>query len=381
MAATKKAGASVMTLFVLPYMALTFGLEFLKTVPEVWFFPGTAAKSPAVSFGDVADVINAGNPILIVQKWFAGSFASAAADLQNYAAMHVAFFFTALLLAIRLLRKNSARIADKITASGSDVKPVPEVSERPVLWKERWYIPTQVQARRKRLVRIFAMLVMTPGALFLLSAVSDLGGYAQKLQDLSRFYVPLLVWIFSVAGSRLGLEAIVRERDKDTLTSLLLTDYTPREIITEKLLGLLRVFEPVWIAIAGIAVTSVICGGMLWWTALGCVVMLVVFGTFLIVLGIHTSASATSLEACSKTFGLKLVPFIIAPPACIMAMMMVPIMSTENQVIAAIIVIVVVLIYIGVGQLFWHSAVKRFERTCNPGAEAGPTLASAGPNP
>lgn len=385
LAANKKSGGTVMTAFLVPYFLLGFGLYSLRNYPEIWFFPGSPLQPARYDVSDLSDFVNAGNPILLIQaisQSVAGAslLAAIADQSRQYTAFHVGVGLLALAFAARKLRPHSARLTERTSTTGKDSEIVPPVSDRPVLWKERYFTPAVILARRNRKVRILSwLLIVPPCLLFLAAGVSDLFGYKPAVTGLARIGPVILVWIFSVASSRFGLETIVRERDKGTLTSLLCTDLSPREIFRDKFIGIIRIMLPVWFSIAAVAACAVVAGGMTVWTALAATVMVVILGLFFTLLGLHTSATATSLEASSKSFGWKMAPCAILPPLALIAVAISPLLPPDEQLIAGLVVAAILLIYATASWFLWKSARARFDRACDPASESGPILAPATP--
>ncbi|CAN5300198.1 hypothetical protein BH11PLA2_BH11PLA2_30220 [soil metagenome] len=384
LAATKKAGGTVMTMFVAPYILVGLGLNSLASYPAIWFFPGSPVNIATFSVSDAIELFNVGNPIIMFPSWInlgvgmpSLKLSAVLREIPGYAAFHIGTGLFSILLAIRLLRSKSASMADRKANEGPDKKAVPPVSDRPIAWKERYFIPAVVKARRSRSLRLvpFVLLVL-PCLIFLASAVSDLGGYAPVVQQFSSLYPCIMGWIFSIAGSRIGLESIVRERDKDTMTSLLLTDFDAKAIVNQKIRGVLMVMWSSWLALSGVAVCSSICGGMLWWVVIGFTAMLFIFGTFFVMIGFQTSAKATSLEAASKVFGWKIAPCAIVPPLCFMGVAVSHklTLTPEEAMIWSSVIAGVLAVYALGAWLLWRSAVKRFLKSCDPASEVGPLL-------
>jgi ABC-type transport system involved in multi-copper enzyme maturation permease subunit len=390
LAATKKSGGTVMTLFVLPYLLLSFGVQALRQYPEIWFFPGTPSNVPDVSVGDVADIIAIGNPLPMGIAWFGGggvpNYATMIRDLNGYTAFHVGVGLIAFLAAVRVLRSRSATMTDRKLKEEADTGGVPELGDGdPIVWKERYFTKAVVQTRRRKSVRLLgAVMIVVPIVVFLLAAAADVSGVAAgnerltvmtgNIQKGAAIYPALLGWIFAVAGSRFGLETIVRERDKDTLTSLLLSDITPRQIVAGKLRGILRLMLSSWLAVGLVGLASAACGGITVWAALGLVLMSTVYGVTFILIGLHTSANATSLEAGSRVFAWKLVPAAIAPPLSFIVIGTSTFMPTDEALIAAAVIAGILVVYALIGFLCWRGAVRRFHRSIDPAAEDGPHL-------
>lgn len=373
LAATKKAGGFVLTALVLPYLLLSFGLDALRSYPEVWHFPGTPALPARVAFSDVAEAFNSGNAILAARGWITNDGLDLSAftrDFRGFAAFHIGAFLVSILAAAALLRTQSTRMADRPKQDVTDKTTIPSVGDRPVMWKEQHFAHLLVKARRSTTYRMVALVMIgVPLALFLAAAVFDVFGYAEKIREIARVYPALMIWIFAISGSRFGLESVVREREKGTLTSLLLTDIPPRGIIKEKLLGILRAFLSSWLALVLLLAASVACGGMSAWGAALGAVMAAVLLVFFVILGLHTSVKANSLEAASKIFGWKLAPFAVAAPLMIVCLLGLPTMPPDIQWIAAASLLGMTALHGLLAWLFWRWTVKRFQRACDPAIE------------
>ena len=89
---------------------------------------------------------------------------------------------------------------------------------RPVFWKEVHFHPLLVKAKQHRTANRLAavLLVGVPAAAFFLAAVSDLGGYAVFVKEISRYYLMLVAWRAVVKES--DLPRATREKFRGRIT-------------------------------------------------------------------------------------------------------------------------------------------------------------------
>jgi ABC-type Na+ efflux pump permease subunit len=381
-AATKKVGGMPLLYVIAPYLLFTFAVDRIKQYPAIWFFPGDAVSPPRWALGDLLEMACVGNPILMAKGWSGGSPdpATIARDLPAYVAFHVGVGLTFIALAAAQLRRKSADLAEHRAGATATTDVVPAVGEAPVYWKERYFTKAVVMARQQKKWKLVSFIMLgLPAILFTAAAIDDLGGYANNIRDVSAVYTSILVWIFAAAGSRIGLESIVRERDQNTLTCLLTTGIGAEEIVRQKMRGILSILAPSWAMNAIVIAAAVACGGLPIWAGLLAVVMLMVYSIAFISVGLHTSARAPSLEAASKVLGWKMAPMSLAPPISLIAVAIGKSIPTDDVWIPILIVTAILIVYLALTAYFWTRTVRRFVASVDPAAEAGPQLSAEQP--
>jgi ABC-type Na+ efflux pump permease subunit len=412
LAANKKAGGNVFAVAFLPYLFVVFVAAQLRYWPEVWFFPGSAAAPPAVSLGDVIDWVAVGNPLALMIKWTTlgiggGSVTAIAADFPNYASFHVAVGGLCFLYAARMIRRAGANNAEVATPgqTKADAPPPPPrrpVDDEAVWWKEAFCHHVHAKARENpRSNRLaFFLLAVAPALLFLAASVSSLGGYREYfILDMARYAPMLVAWLAIMTMGRFGIESIARERDRDTLLTLVVTPLPPREIVRQKFWGLFRLMRGTLIWQLMIGVPAVLCGAYPWWAYPGVVLLQVEHMLVMAAFGLSISANAPSVEAAGKRFGLwagvvgfvtivgcavllaatggPLSPFryvllTIVPPLSILAVGHTHLAAPHDLPLWVAGFAGGVLIYAALGWWHWNRAVARFVAATDPSAEKGP---------
>lgn len=409
-ASTKKAGGNVFALVFMPYLLLVFFASQFRFWPEVWFFPGSSAKPPLVSFGDVIDWLGVGNPLALGMRWFTvgrgGSLAAIAADFPAYAAFHTIVGGFSFLYAAHMIRRTAANRGEVVSPPVKEGQAPPArrpVTDEPVRWKESFCHHLMAKARENpRTNRLAAFLLgFAPMIVFLSAAVSDLWGYHDVVVQAAKFGPMMVVWISMMSMGRFGLESIAREREKDTLLTLVVTPMPPEEIIRQKLWGLMRVTRGtlVWQLMLGIP--AVICGAYPWWAYPGLFLFQVEWMLIMAAYGLLVSANAPNVETAAKRFGLRivfttvgvmilaLIFFLVAAgpdsPAKYVMIAVVPIIALlgaghtnlaapgELPFWAAGFVAGLIL-YGLIGLWIWQRAVRRFVAACDPNSKTGPLL-------
>lgn len=317
LAATKKSSGNWMSLFVMPYLFLIFFLSLLRFTPRIWLFPGTPAQPTRYCVGDLIEWISIGNPLTLLVKWMSvgvgfGDLNAIAQDFSSFASFHVLVGGLAFLLAAHKVRNTSANageiVSPKVEGTAS---PRPPVTDEPVWWKEVYCNPLIVAAQKNKTANRIAafVLIIFPALIFTAAAISDLNGFAEILKDLARFAPMLIVTIGIFSSQNLGLHSIARERERDTLLNLLLSDLSPEEIVRQKYWGVLRIGRGMvyWLLIVGIP--TVLCGAYLWWALAGMLLFLMVMMCVMAAAGFYFSATASNIQAAGKKMGFAL--FII----------------------------------------------------------------------
>jgi ABC-type Na+ efflux pump permease subunit len=122
----------------------------------------------------------------------------------------------------------------------------------------------------------------------------------------ARFALPIIAWIAIAAAMNMAALAIAKERERDTLTVLLLTDLSPAEVVGQKFLGILGATRGLvyWQLIVGIP--AVLCGAFTWWAFLGLLVTQVVLTLGAVALGLVASAKAATGEKAARVVAFAL---------------------------------------------------------------------------
>lgn len=316
LAATKKSSGNWMALFVMPYLFLVFLLSLLRFWPEVWMFPGSPGQPTRYCLGDLVEIIAIGNPLTLLVRWASvglgiGNLDLIASDFPWFASFHVLAGGFAFLLAARKVRHATANSGAVENPTGEDdqANSRPPVDDEPVRWKEIHCNPLLVKAQKVRIVNLIAsiLFVILPATLFTAAAVSNLGGYREFVVEvLARFAPIIIVSISIISVQNLSLHSVAREREKDTLLNLLLSDLSAEEILRQKLQGILKLGRGMvyWLLIVGIP--AVLCGSYYWWAFAGLLLFQCVFMFLMAALGLFISASATNVQSAAKRFGLMI---------------------------------------------------------------------------
>jgi hypothetical protein len=314
LAATKKGSGNWMALFVMPYLFLVFLLSLLRFWPEVWFFPGSPAQPVRFAVGDLVETIAIGNPLTLLVRWLmlgvgGGSLDAIAADFPGFAAFHTLVGGLAILLAARKVRSASANAGESATPKDGEANPRPPVGDASIFWKEVHCNPLLVAAQKNRTTNRIAklLLVILPAAVLLAAAVLPLGAYGTFIaNDVARF-LPIIIAIIGIFSSQnLALHSIPRERERDTLLNVLLSDLGPDEIFRQKYLGVQRIGRRIvyWQLIVGIP--AVLCGGYLWWAYAGLVLFQIVFMNLMASAAFCFGATAPNIQVAGKRIGIAI---------------------------------------------------------------------------
>ncbi len=414
-AATKKGSGNMFALFVMPYLFLVFLLSLLRFWPEVWLFPGTPAQPTRYGVGDLIETLAIGNPLTLLTRWLTlgfgfGSLDAIAADFPGFAAFHTLVGGFAILLAARKVRTAHANAGEAATPKDGEANPRPPVTDEPVKWKEALCNPLLVAAQKNKTANRIATLVLVilPAALFLVAAAIPLGPYGKFIaEDIARF-VPIIIAAIGIFSSQnLALHSIPRERERDTLLNLLLSDLDAAEILRQKYLGVQRIGRGVvaWLLIVG--VPTVLCGGYVWWAFAGLALFMLVFMHVMASAAFCFGAAAPNVQTAGKRFGVFvfLATFLTMVVAGLLgglsaaaaldtykyfAIALLPPFGLVGPGFAKLVAPASVpywiagylgglLFYAGVARLFYRVARRRFVAACDGSAERGPLLDNRAP--
>lgn len=295
-----------------PFFLVTMGIEALRFTPAVWAALFEVPGVGLVAVGDVLEYVSAANPLAIVIRVGVGAVGGldpldvAAEWLPTYAAYHLAFFFFGTFKSCEILRRVSAELAGEgpvgSTAEGGRRLAKPVVTDRPILWKERHFhelLPKTNAGRR--MARIVGWLLgYLPGIAILVIGLVKIPELTQPVRSGLRGVLPLLVWILVCAALRISSGVFARERERDTLTSLVMTPIPPAEIVRDKWLGSLfvQVGGFAWLLMLG--GPAALTGLYPWWAFLGLFAMTVAYQCAGASVGVLASVGGTKSEKASQ---------------------------------------------------------------------------------
>jgi ABC-type transport system involved in multi-copper enzyme maturation permease subunit len=316
---SKKAGANT-TYLAGFYVLGTLALLQLNRWPAIWNFP---AGLP-VTVGDVVEAVSAGNPFPYLQTFPALIVTGAnpmtllLGTLRGYAAVHVALFLIGVLLAAWKLRPASAAMAGTAapgSAKGDYAPKRPAVWDSAIVWKERYcgeFVPRSRAAYRLS-VALTLLLGVLPALLILAAGFVAPDVYRQQTAEITRVGLPFVAWITFAFTGRLTSGLIARERERDTLVSLLSTPLSHREILRQKFLGGLWSLRGglYWLLMIGGA--AVVAGFYPVWAFVLLVAMFCVWSIPLATFGLVGSAAAATTQKAQMAAGYWFVAWILVP--------------------------------------------------------------------
>jgi len=407
-AATKKASGGWILKYVVPYVALSFGLQMLQNYPSIWFFPGAPQRVPTVSVGDIVDWISTGNLVARLMMWVnvagGGGVAFIARDFPAYAAFHTAVGLLACMYAASLLRSFSSE--ERLSGSKTNEatrKVRPPIGDFPIRWKEQFCNPVLAKfgnmknANRLGLIVLFVL----PTLAFLAASVSDVGGYAKDIIAVAKFYPMMIVLLLMSSATGYGFYSIAQERERDTLTSLLLTPIEPKEIIAQKRSGILAITRQLLIALIVASIGPIACGAWAWW-AYPVLILLAIQLTFIgVARGMLQSANAPTVEVAQRRNGWQTLIGLVAgslffglllyitggmesplkylfvgliPPAAVIGLGAAQEVPFKEFWLYAGGYLIGFVSNLLIARWLWRRAVRRFEAACDPAFDAGPLL-------
>lgn len=257
--------------FALPAFLFFGVIESLRYWPNVW---GASVQLPyfgLVVLGDLLEYVSAANPIgIIVKIALAGTSGKDALEtaeewLPIFAAYQLLFFFGFIFYCAKNLRTISAKLAGQ-GAVGADSKgnreiDKPPVSDQPIYWKEKHFHELLPKTKRSRFFfsLIGYSISLLPAALIIIVGLSKNQFLIDKTKSFINGGMPLLSWIIICAGIRISAGAICRERERDTLSTLLMTPITREEIYYDKWRGSIaaQYGSILWLLIIGVPACGV----------------------------------------------------------------------------------------------------------------------------
>jgi hypothetical protein len=239
---TRAAGQRAARVVGLYIVALILAGQVLRAFPRIAEWPGTA-----VTLSDVVDVLNAGNPFAVGQQ-LTGAIRGRSFDetvgpaVFGYIVFHLlaaTLFLTWAILRLRPVAATQAEGAPPPPQTGLRRSPPrPPVGERPVLWKTMHFDFRQYRTAGGRafthvvIVLSYVPVVVTFGVIAYFGLWSNLP--ATMNQGFVRVVGTMLLCGVLVMIAAQAAGCIARERRKQTLDELLLTDLTTGEILAQK---------------------------------------------------------------------------------------------------------------------------------------------------
>lgn len=221
--------------------------------PKIGRFPESIGWSTYYVLDDLVDWINIGNPLFVggelVSQFKAGrSVMNAVYPMaRDYTLFHLVAAILCVGLAVRRLRPTYAAEGDGPPRPRENVPrllrppPRPSVGNWPVFWKalhcDARLGRTIWQFNLLRAVYVFSFFIV-PGILLAIVIQSrSMVGVAETAQIFVRGLTTVILAALCMHAAGLAALAIARERQKQTLDELLLTDLSTDEILAQKWLA------------------------------------------------------------------------------------------------------------------------------------------------
>jgi ABC-type Na+ efflux pump permease subunit len=325
------------TLFVAPFFFVTMGIELLRFVPEVWSAFITIPRIGLVAVGDLLEYISVANPLSLFVRIVTGLTGGADALeiatewLPIYAAYHLAFCFIGVMKSVHILRRYSVELSGEApigsTETGGRQRNKPAVTDRPILWKEQHFhelLPKTEAGHRVSQIAGF-LFGYLPAIVIL---VAGLSGWPPLRDLVAKGLVPifpLVVWILVCMGIRISAGVIARERERNTLTSLIMTPLSPKEIIGDKWLGCLYAQAGGYLWLVMLGGPAVLTGLYPWWAFISVLVIACSCHCAVASLGVLASISGSNVEKANQSaiwkgfIGLT-IQAIVATPFAILSL-------------------------------------------------------------
>jgi ABC-type Na+ efflux pump permease subunit len=310
---TVKRSNPKVTLFIFPFFVLTMGIEFLRYVPEVWSAVFNIPGLGLVAVGDLLEYISVANPLALFIRIVTGLTGGmdvldlATEWLPIYAAYHLAFCLIGVMKSAQILRWISAELAGEgplgSTETGGRQLDKPTVTDRPILWKEQHFhelLPKTKAGRRTS--QFFGALFGYIPAIVILGA--GLSGWPPIRDLIAKGLVPILpvmVWILVCVGIRIAAGVIARERERNTLTSLIMTPISPKEIISDKWHGCLYAQGGGFLWLLMLGVPAVLTGLYPGWAFAGLMILALSFQCVVASVGVLASVAGATVEKANQS--------------------------------------------------------------------------------
>ena len=249
-------------LVILAYLAVSFVAQYLtRQYAVLMSFPSTAEWTSPLTLDDVLSAVQAGNPLIVMQRLSPRGnldLDAMPAALAGYSIFHGLLAAVCLFAAVGLLRRASLKEPRTPRLAAQKRRTRPPVGERPMIWKELWL---ERLVRRRWLVGV-ALLVLFllsffPVVIMTVKYFDDIRYQNPGSQTYARGYyywdpwerlgesinvwlrtVGTLVAVLGHTGVGVRAATSVRgEHDRDTMTGLLTSPLTSEEILFAKWLG------------------------------------------------------------------------------------------------------------------------------------------------
>jgi ABC-type transport system involved in multi-copper enzyme maturation permease subunit len=293
--------------------------QVLRAFPAIAMWPGTA-----VTVADVVDVLDAGNPLDLIHRCTDAvrgrSFADAAPAIRNYIFFHLAAAGVFVTWAVARLRPVAAAQADAPPPKRTGLfrpPPRPPVGDRPVYWKALHF---DFRQHRTAAGRAFGQVVFglsfTP-VIMTLAVLAYFGQWSDVPKVMNQMFARgfgtmVMAGVLAMIAAQAS-SCIARERRKQTLDDLLLTDLTTREILAQKWWASILVVRPalVWVGIHW--VLAVVTGGLQPLAVPLLVVEWSAYAAFAASLGVYWAARMPTARAAGVPTGLIGFAAVAAP--------------------------------------------------------------------
>jgi ABC-type transport system involved in multi-copper enzyme maturation permease subunit len=316
-------------LVILAYLAVSFFAQYLASqYAAAMSFPSTAEWTSPLTLDDVLSAVQAGNPLLVMQRLSPRGnldLDAMPAALGSYSIFHGLLAGACLFAAVGLLRRASLKEPRTPRLAAQKKRTRPPVGERPMIWKELWL---ERLVRRRWLVGgtllVLFLLSFFPALTLLVRYYDDVAavrlgfgrrGYSAPWDMLGKEInhwlriVGTLVAVLGHTGVGVRAATSVRgEHDRDTMTGLLTSPLTSEEILFAKWLG--SVLSIRWFALwlAAIWCVGLALGGLSPLAVVPLVVAYVVYAAAVASLGLWFSVVCrTTLRAILATMVTGLV--------------------------------------------------------------------------
>jgi ABC-type Na+ efflux pump permease subunit len=307
-------------------LTLVVGGNVLRARPAVGFFPGSAVRPAVVSVQDLFDLLDRGNPIAAVQAVAnafrgGGPFGDVLWSVAGgYLLFHLAVAAVCGAWAVLRLRPVAAHQGDgpPPPARSGLRKPLPRppVGDRPVLWKALHLDFRQYRTAAGRVfVRVVFLLSFAP-MLVALAVNAVLNGFrgADKVMNvMCRGLGTMALCGMALVIAQQASASIGRERRRQTLDELLLTDLSTDEILSQKWLGSVGVVRwgLVWVAVHWLV--GVLTGGLHILAVPVLALEWVVYAAFAASLGMYFAARTRTLQQANAGTGLVGFAAVVVP--------------------------------------------------------------------
>lgn len=249
---------------------VTWGLLWM---PGVGDWPSSAKWVSPVTFQDVVEVLNAGNPLTVAAMIGIEIDGGARFDeilpgyLRRYALFHLFLAAVFGLTGIAHLRATAAwqsgAPAGKAVVERQP-RPRPPVTDRPMLWKTIWYDTPRPNRTFERMISIIFTLIALaiPVGLALMIVLGI--DMPEEVNAAARGLGVILVLILLLGVGATMARTVAVEHEKQTFEPLILTRLEPSEILSEKWQGHMRGLTAIWVYLVVNWILVALLGGLHW---------------------------------------------------------------------------------------------------------------------